>query len=393
MAATISINLVDIFRFFTLEIFEHFSWTVIGRYDSISFGMTPGCLPEDHNSPSATAIFSGPGATYQADSCDPLRAAIRRGEVKMAALVHPGYPGRVMPAGMLREVCTVGFWDATDTQTWGLDWHRNEGLELTYLARGRTEFLVDEESFMLENGDLTITRPWQRHRVGNPHIGPSRLCWLILDMDVRRPDQPWQWPDWMILSPPDLRRLTMLLSQNEQPVWRANDEIAACFERLAALVQTPAPLKAQTRLQLHINELLIALRELLEGQQVKLDSRLVSTRRAVKLFLSTLPENLHEPWTLDQMAYKCGLGVNAFANYCRQITNLTPAKYLVHCRVQAAKRILVEHPSMSITDVALGCGFQNSQYFATAFRHKTGMTPRAWREKTSQARPSAGEAA
>lgn len=164
-----------------------------------------------NGSPYNPAVFSSPSATYHADRCEPLRAAVRRGEVRLAALVHRGYPGRVMPAGMLPEVSTTGFWDATGTQTWGLDWHRNEGIELTYLARGRTEFLVDTESFTLESGHLTITRPWQRHRVGNPHIGPSRLCWLILDVGVRRPDQPWKWPDWMILSPTDQRRLTALL--------------------------------------------------------------------------------------------------------------------------------------------------------------------------------------
>jgi AraC family L-rhamnose operon regulatory protein RhaS len=315
-----------------------------------------------------------------------LRAAVRRGEVRLEALVHPGYPGRVMPADMLREVSTVGFWDATKPQTWGLDWHRNEGIELTYVARGRTEFLVDAESFRLESGHLTIMRPWQRHRVGNPRVGPSRLCWLILDVGMRRPNQRWQWPDWIILSPLDLRRLTTLLSQNEQPVWRANDEIAACFERLAALVQTSPPQKAQTRLQLHINELVIALRELLEEKEVELDARLVSTRRTVELFLSALSEHLHEPWTLDKMAYECGLGPSAFADYCRRITNLTPAKYLVHRRVEVAKHMLAEHPSRSITDVALGCGFQTSQYFATVFRNATGLSPHAWREGASQAR-------
>jgi len=294
-----------------------------------------------------------------------------------------------VPADLLPEVSTVGFWDATGTQTWGLDWHRNEGIEITYLARGRTDFLVDAESFLLESGHLTITRPWQRHRVGNPCIRPSRLCWLILDVGVRRPDQPWQWPDWLILSQPDLERLTALLSQNEQPVWRANDEIGACFERLAALVQTADPLKAQTRLQLSINELFIALRELLEEHEVELDARLVSTRRSVEMFLSALPQHLHEEWTLDRMAYQCGLGASAFANYCRQITNLTPAKYLIHCRVEAAKQALAKQPALSITDVALGCGFQTTQYFATVFHTKTGLSPSAWREGADRANPAA----
>jgi AraC-like DNA-binding protein len=325
------------------------------------------------------AVFFCEGETYHADRCEPLREAVRRGEVRLSALVRGGYPGQLMPKAMLPQVSTVGFWDATGTQSWGLDWHRNEGIELTYLARGKTEFLVDQESFVLESGHLTITRPWQRHRVGNPTVGPSRLCWLILDVGVRRPDQAWKWPDWLILSPADLRRLTTLLSHNEQPVWRANDEIGACFERMAALVQTKCPLNVQTRLQLYINELFISLRELIEEEQVTLDPRLTSTHRTVELFLNSLPRHLEHPWTLPEMAEQCGMSCSAFAEYCRRITNLTPTKHLVHCRVEAAKRLLTTQPGLSITDVAFTCGFQSSQYFSTVFHNKTGLSPGAWR--------------
>jgi len=338
---------------------------------------------------SRPAVFFSPGETYHADRCGPLRTAVRRGEVRLSALVRRGYPGRIMPAVMLPEVSTVGFWDATGPQTWGLDWHRNEGIELTFLSRGHTDFLVDRERFELESGQLTITRPWQHHRVGDPHIGPSRLCWLILDVGVRRPDQAWQWPNWLILSPADLRRLTTLLSHNEQPVWRANDEIAACFERLAALVQARDPRSVQTRLQLHINELFVALLELLELKEVKLDARLVSRRRTVEFFLAALPQHLGEEWTLDKMAYQCGLGDSAFASYCRQITNVTPAKYLIHCRVEAAKRMLAAQPDLSITDVALACGFQSSQYLATVFRKSARVSPREYRVRLAGTGPRA----
>ncbi len=329
---------------------------------------------------SRSAVFFSLGQMYHADRCEPLREAVRRGEVRLSSLVRRGYPGRELPSKMLPEVSTIGFWDATIPQSWGLDWHRNEGLELTYLARGKTDFQVDNESFKLESGHLTITRPWQRHRVGNPNVGPSRLCWLILDLGVRRPDQAWKWPDWLILSPADLRRLTTLLSHNEQPVWRANDEIGACFERIAPLVQTKSPLAVQTRLRLYINELFISLGELLEEKDVKLDPRLTSTRRMVELFLNGLPQHLEHPWTLPEMAEQCGLSCSAFTQYCRRITNLTPTKYLVHCRVEAAKRLLAGQPALSITEVALSCGFQSSQYLATVFRQKTGLAPRDWRE-------------
>ncbi|MCX6930413.1 MAG: AraC family transcriptional regulator, partial [Verrucomicrobia bacterium] len=120
--------------------------------------------------------------------------------------------------------------------------------------------------------------------------------------------------------------------------------------------------------------------------ELELDVRLTSRRRSVQLFLSGLSEHLQEDWTLDKMAYQCGLGATAFSNYCRQITNLTPTRYLVCCRVEAAKKMLSEHPNMSITDIALACGFQNSQYLATVFRQKTGRPPRAWRKDADRGR-------
>lgn len=336
----------------------------------------------------SSAIFLSPDATYHADRCEPLIQAVERGEVRLSALVHRGYPGRPLPQRLLPEISTVGYWDAAGTQRWGLDWHRNEGIEFTYVSRGRTAFLVEGHSFSLDPGDLTITRPWQKHRVGNPHIGPTRLLWLILDVGVRRPDQPWRWPDWLVLSPTDLNRLTTLLRHNENPVWHADRELGACFERLAGLADRDTPDALQSRLKLAVNELCVALLELLERKKVVLDAQLASTRRSVGLFLKALPDHLDHPWTLDEMAERCGLGRSRFADYCRQLVNMPPGEYLAHVRVEAAKRMLGEMPRRSILDVALACGFQSSQYFATVFRQKTSLTPRAWREAQSAQKPA-----
>lgn len=328
---------------------------------------------------SRSAVFLSPNETYHADRCEPLRAAVRRGEVRLVAFARRGYPGRPMPPSMLPEISTVGFWDAAGLQSWGLDWHRNEGIELTYVSRGRTPFLVDRERFLLESGSLTITRPWQRHRLGNPNVGASRLCWLILDVGVRRPHQKWRWPEWLALCPEDLRRLTTLLSHNEQSVWRGSDEIGAVFERLAALVQGLSPSACQSRLRLHISELFVVLLELLETKSVRLDPHFISVRRTVEFFLQALPKHLDHPWTLAEMARQCGLGTSAFSEYCRRITNRAPMKYLAHCRVEAAKELLESRLELSVTDVAFACGFQSSQHFATVFRHQAGCTPSRFR--------------
>jgi AraC-like DNA-binding protein len=330
-------------------------------------------------------VFQDKEKIYYADSCEPLKAAERRNELYLRGWARGNYPGVQLPRDMLPQLRSIGVWDATRPQTWGLDLHCNEGIEFTYMARGKTAFEVDGESSLLRKGDLTITRPWQFHRVGKPNIGASRLIWVIIDVDVRRPNQPWQWPDWLICTPKDLQRLTDLLRHNEQPVWQADDEVARAFAKLDGLLDAGNPGECQTRLTLVLNELIVALMEMLEGQRIPLNEHLSTTRRMVEMFLDELPKHLAIRWTLDKMAGECGLSRSQFSSYCKQIANMTPIEFLTACRVSAAEKMLTAEPDLTITDIAYASGFSSSQYFATAFRKYTGCTPTAFRCESAEA--------
>ncbi len=182
-------------------------------------------------------VFQDKEKTYYADSCEPLKAAEQRGDLYLRGWARGNYPGVALPRNMLPQLRSIGVWDATRPQHWGLDLHCNEGIEFTYVARGKTAFEVDGRSWLLRKGDLTVTRPWQFHRVGNPNIGASRLIWVIIDVDVRRPNQPWRWPDWLLCTAKELQQLTDLLRHNEQPVWQADAEVARAFARLDELLE------------------------------------------------------------------------------------------------------------------------------------------------------------
>jgi AraC family L-rhamnose operon regulatory protein RhaS len=281
----------------------------------------------------------------------------------------------------MTEVRSVGVWDARAAQGWGLDWHCNEGIELTYVARGTVPFATGERSWRLERGAMTITRPWQPHRVGDPHLPANRLVWIILDVGVRRPNQPWRWPSWLLLSPADRERLTTLLSHNEQPVFRADRGCAEAFESLGRVVGVGDAAAAETPLKLAINEILVATLGMLERQGLELDSSLCESQRLVRMFIDELPRHLDHPWTLATMAQACGLKRTRFAHYCQQLTNLNPMVLLNRRRIEEAKRMLTGDATRSVTDIALSCGFASSQYFATRFRAETGMSPREFRER------------
>lgn len=331
-------------------------------------------------------VYVDRGGRYEADACEALKSAARRGDVALEGLARGSYPGEPMPPGWVPEVRSIGVWDAARPQDWGLAPHRNEGIEFTFLSRGRLEFEVDGHPYLLRRGDLTITRPWQVHAVGGPSVSASRLHWLILDVGVRRPHQRWIWPRWIVCAPADLARLMRLLQHNETPVWRGNERVGECFERLTSLCRRPAPPRAASRLALLINDLLLEVLDLLDRRGIPLDASLTRTRRSVELCLRDVAGRPGEAWTLDSMAGHCGLRRSRFAHYAREITGLTPVEYLTACRVAAARRALRDEPDRPVTDIAFDCGFQSSQYFANVFRRLTGVSPGAYRRNPGSAR-------
>ncbi len=327
----------------------------------------------------SVATYRSDHGVYRADTCEPLKGAVERGEVELVARARGAYPGSPLPEKVLTEVRTVGYWDADHNQSWGLDWHRNEGIELTYVSQGKVPFEVGDQRFLLKRGDLAITRPWQPHRVGDPHVSACRLHWLILDVGVRHPNQPWRWPRWLPSSEIDLGHLTQMLRHNEQPVWEADDEVAHYFEKLGEAVGSYEEGPGETYLRLYIGGLLVALTSLLRHRRPTLDAALSSTQRTVELFLSSLRQDLEHDWDTASMAAACGLGRSQFAHYCKRLTNMSPGAYLSCCRVEAARDLLGRHHEFSITEVALRCGFGSSQYFATVFREQVGCSPREYR--------------
>lgn len=330
-------------------------------------------------------IYRSAEETFQADTCRPLVDAVARKRLRYSALVHGHYPGDRLPANVLPDLKSVGFWDAQADQDWGLARHRNEGMEITLLESGRMGFAVDNREFMLHPGDLTITRPWQLHSVGTPHVTAGRLNFLILDLGVRRPHQEWKWPSWIMLSPEDLKELTNALRQNEQPVWKAPVEVVRCFQ--AAAHTTTAPKGSEvSRLTVKLNELFVLLLEMFRRHAIPLDESLCTSRRTVELFLADLSEHdqlLAMEWTVEDMAQSCRLGLTQFFHHVRAVTNVTPMHYLNACRLKWAARLLRNEPSVSITDVSLTCGFSSSQYFATAFHRRFGLSPRNYRHAGS----------
>jgi len=330
-------------------------------------------------------LYKAHGETYQADTCRMVVQAVEAGEIAYRALSRGQYFGRSLPRNALSGLCLLGFWDAKRDQRWGLDWHRNEGVEITFLESGSLLYACDDETHALKAGDLTVARPWQPHRLGDPDVRASRLHFLIFDLGVRRPHQTWTWPPWVLLTETDRRELSRMIRHTEQVVWPTTADVRSCFQRIARAVETDRSGSRVSLLGAYLNELLVWMLEMFRQGEPRLDESLASACRTVELFWSELSrsvDQLGEPWTLRNMARRCGLGVPQFVHYCRQLYNTSPMKHLSHCRLKQAARLLAEEPQRTVTDIGLALGFSSSQYFATVFRGQMGCSPLAFRATT-----------
>lgn len=319
---------------------------------------------------------------FRIDSNAPQLAAIRSGKIQLHALTHGWYIGNRLKKNQLAGISSIGFWDGVGGQDWGLDPHRNEGLEICFLETGNMAFSVEGETFDIHSGHLTITRPWQLHKLGAPNIGPGRLHWLILDVGVRRPNQDWRWPRWLTLTDPDKEELTRKLRHNEQAVWVSPPTIDAVFSGLSDCVLKWESPHVESRMINLLNELFLELLTVLTTQPTDENEELEARRHTVRLFLNDLANNATSSstaWTLEKMAFQCGMGVTAFSKYCRELVNCGPVEYLNHCRLDRAARQLRDNPAQPIIDIAFNNGFNSSQYFATVFRQRFRLTPRQYR--------------
>lgn len=94
--------------------------------------------------------------------------------------------------------------------------------------------------------------------------------------------------------------------------------------------------------------------------------------------LGYLQANLAAKHSIRDLARRVGMSESLFARTFKRATGHSPADHLIRLRVRQAE-LLLRNTEASITEIALRCGFGDSNYFARQFRRVTGQTARDYR--------------
>ena len=239
--------------------------------------------------------------------------------------------------------------------------------DITYLINGECTCFVNHSIYKLSKGDLIIIPPGDIHRsTFHGKIPVERyvlsfreeeLNWirsLIGDEIVSKSLKTG------VISIPSKRRdyiealLNKLLFENE-----GQDILSPAFIQ-AGLLEL---LLFMIRCQQYENNVY---------KEIDVDNQLMQE------IATYIYEHYDKKITLDDMAERFHISRSYLSKKFKQATGFGFKEYLVNVRIKNACRLLLE-TNHSITDIALECGFNDSNYIGDAFRRIKGIAPNKYR--------------
>jgi AraC family transcriptional regulator len=183
---------------------------------------------------------------------------------------------------------------------------------------------------------------------------------------------------------PDATRWEIVESFN-----RNDEELWNLGQRLAAEIRTPTKgsrLYAetlQTQIAIHLVRNYSTLTRHVAGAEGLADHRLMQVIEYIRA-------NLGDDVSLDALASIAGLSPNYFLSAFRQATGLTPHRYVTDLRIARACELLHD-PRRPITEVSLAVGFSSQSHLTEVFRRTMKTTPAAYRKEVLGLTRAAGE--
>ena len=245
--------------------------------------------------------------------------------------------------------------------------HRHSGcMEMTLCERGSVEFDCEGRVWKLLPGSMFVTQPKDAHHLCINPKG-SNLWWVFFR--VPRRDE-----TIAFLDPAETQWLVGLLKSMPSRLFQATDAVRDRFRELLSIVDCePAGSQSRTvRLRMSAISLLLAVADAGHADVP------IPRDDALREVIEQMRNRPESDFQLGDLLARTRLSQSSLAQRFKQIVGLPPHAFLLSCRIQRAKELLVK-TDRPITDIAAALKFSSSQHFATRFRQETGVSPLDWR--------------
>ncbi len=243
--------------------------------------------------------------------------------------------------------------------------HDHDFDELVIVWRGNGLHIWNDIPYPITCGDLFYISSRDRHSYESVNE-------LALDNVLFCRERFGLAADWSQLLPDEN------VSQ-EQRYWRLStlgmSVLRDKVDELAKECMKSEPLSVQLS-----EALLMQLALLLLRYRQRPDSGALPDAHQLDLLLMALRANIAESFHLETFCQQHALNPRALRSLFKQHTGMNVSHYLRQLRICRAMSLL-RYGSMTISDVAAECGFDDSNYFSVVFSRACGVSPRDYRQR------------
>lgn len=286
--------------------------------------------------------------------------------------LHESYEGREC---LLRELSIFGWLRFHKAFDQALEPARHEGeYEIHYIVNGELNWWVEDNSYRLTPGMVLIIRPGELHGSQTGVLEPCEHYWLRIRLT-----------DKMTLpglTQKDSRKLVDAFEMIANRAFFASDLVNSFFEKILYEHRNHSEFsRMASRSALHLLLATLIRDNLALAGSIEYRESPVATKK-INRCIQAIDQQLEQPPSIKELAKIAGLSDSAFRKRFREETGSSPHSYVTLRRIQEAQRRLL-NSDLSIIDIAMDLGFSSSQYFATVFKRKTGVSPQHYRGRYS----------
>ncbi|MGP3593110.1 HTH-type transcriptional activator RhaR [Vagococcus sp. WN89Y] len=245
--------------------------------------------------------------------------------------------------------------------------HSHEFFELVMVWRGNGLHVLNDRPYRITRGDLFYIRAQDSHSYASVND-------LVLQNIIYCPDRLTLNLDWAAHIP-GLNGSTWV------PHWRLGSSGMAQARQVISQLEHEST-KSDKLTNMMAETLFAQLVITLERHRFAIDNVAATHSEALlDKLITALSGSLNRSFVLEQFCEQEQCSERALRQQFRTQTGMTINHYLRQLRICHAQYLL-QHSEQMIGEIAMQCGFEDSNYFSVVFNREVGMTPGQWRHRS-----------
>lgn len=264
--------------------------------------------------------------------------------------------------------------------TYSLDFHTHKEYELVLLHGGNCRFLVGNQFFYLQTGQLLMLDGMTIHKAyvsGDPQD---------YERSVLRFDSDWIRP---LLQDINLERLLNLFEENSSGLIRIfKKRYEAIIENMIGEIATLVDLEEnrlnEARLKLAVVQLLIQI-SISTDYIIRKDQGFRDEKTEIAEKVSNfLFKNYHRSISIDDVSQAVNLSKSYMSHVFKEVTGHTIMTYLMQYRLSKARSQITQEPNQLIKVISQENGFESEAHFSRFFKKNIGLSPSQYKKQYYQ---------